>query len=130
MDISSKTGVAGTGKGTGIGIMIGGPSTGGLKDILRPIGMKAMGGINPNTTNGRMGDLPGIKEREISGMEGEERFREGQEEGRAINLFNVPITSDPACAWTAKPEDALKMALSRLSETFLKLLPTRRCCPG
>jgi hypothetical protein len=86
MDISSKTGAAGTGKGTGIGIMIGGPSIGGLKDTPRPIGMKGMGEINQNTTNGRMGDLPGIKEREISGMEAEGRFRGGREEGRAINL--------------------------------------------
>ena len=88
MDISSKTGAAGTGKGTGIGIMIGGPSIGGLKDIPRPIGMKAMGGINQNTTNGRMGDLPGIKAKEISETEREGRFRGIREEGRAINLQN------------------------------------------
>jgi len=102
MDSSNKTGIAGTGKGTGIEIMIGGQSIGGPKDTPRPIGMKDMGGGNRNMINGRMGgppgqeagerggmegDLPpGQEGREISGMEGEERCRGIREEGRAINL--------------------------------------------
>ena len=75
MDISSKTGTAGTVKDTGIGIMIGGRSIGGPKGLPLHIGIKDMGGINQNTINGRMGDLPGIKAREISEMEGEGRSR-------------------------------------------------------
>ena len=81
--------------------MIGGPSTGGPKDPPRDIGMKDMGGLNQSTKNGRRGDLrgkkareirrteedlPGIKIREISEMEGEGRFRWIREEGRAVNL--------------------------------------------
>jgi hypothetical protein len=108
MGSSRITGADGTGKGTGIGIMIGGQSTGGPKDTPRPIGMKDMGGGNRNMINGRMGDLPGQEAgerggmegdlppgqegKEISGMEGE-KCRDIREEGGAIRILDSWIAN-------------------------------------
>jgi hypothetical protein len=65
MGSSKKTGADGTGKGTGIGIIIGGQSIGGPKGPPRNIGIKDMGGLNQSTIIGGIEELPGIKAGEI-----------------------------------------------------------------
>ena len=63
--------------------MIGGQSTGGPKDPPRHIGIKDIRRLNQSTINGRMGDLQGIKAREISEVEGGFRAS-GKREGPLI----------------------------------------------
>jgi hypothetical protein len=53
--------------------------------------------------NGRMGDLQGIKIREIGKMEGEGRFRRMREEGRAVATLILPVILMAGCCRMSEP---------------------------